>query len=143
MGFKKDDRVIAKLEDGKFAGVITKLTKTSAMVLFDDGDDGEVELEDLTLEVSEGTITNPEVAKITVPECVHPRTTGLGCPMGHKIEEFPADCGECRWMSSNEREQDPATFSSEKKELLALTINGRMNIEELRGAIASIANRME
>ncbi len=132
--FKKDDRVVAKLEEGKFPGIVTKVLKTGAKVLFDDGDSGEVEFADLSLEK---VVTNP-----TPPQCVHSHSTGLGCPI-KEIKEFPADCGDCRWLSTNAREQDPETFSETKKELIALTTNGRLSIEELRGQIAAIAQTME
>jgi hypothetical protein len=50
--FKVDERVLAKIGDDSFPGIITKVDGTIASVLFDDGDTGDIDFSDLTLEAN-------------------------------------------------------------------------------------------
>ena len=91
--FEKGDEVLSEIDGEEYAGVIKKIKGDTATVLFEDGDELEIDLDDLTRPDPDASEDEPE-------EKPKDKKNKKGkCPHGHKFgkdtDSFEEDCEDC------------------------------------------------
>ena len=93
ISFEEDDEVLSEIDGVEYAGVIKKIKGNTATVLFEDGDELKIDLDDLTR-------PDPDAGAVSLPNKPKDKKDKKGkCPHGHKFgkdtDSFEKDCEDC------------------------------------------------